>query len=178
MENIDKKQFALVMYGLAGNFGGKLSNDDLKLRFKALIEYSIKDINSAGTWLLKNRENTFPAVPTTKEIIGAIDKTHGKLENKETAEIEADKILRLLKQWGRECGTRFKNIVTDYLMTYRWNFQYIGGLSEKDLKWWRKDFIEAYKDTDLQKNNFLDVADKAGMIPSTNLKQLINKEQI
>jgi hypothetical protein len=175
MENSDKNKFASVMYGLAGNFGGKLSKDDLKLRFTALIEYSIKDISLAGTWLLKNRVATYPPVPTTKEIIDAISKTKGKLENKEVAEIEADKILRLLKQWGRECGTRFKDPVTDYLMVYRWNFQYLGGLSEKDLKWWRKDFIEAYKDTELQKDNFLDVADKAGMIPAKNLTRLLDK---
>jgi len=172
----DAADFAKVMYGLSSNFGGKITDDDIKLRFTALIEYSILDINKAATWLLKNRVATFPPVPTTKEIIDAIAKIQGQLENKEIAAIEADKILRLLKDWGRKCGTRFKNPVTEYLMQYRWNFQYLGGLSENDLKWWRKDFIEAYKDTELNKNQFLDVADKAGLTISTdNLKQLISK---
>lgn len=162
------------MYGLAGNFGGKLSKDDLKLRFTALIDYSIDDLSKAGTWLLKNRVSTFPPVPTTKEIIDAIHKIQGQLENKDIASLEADKILRLLKQWGRTCGTRFKDPVTDYLMTYRWSFQYLGGLTEKDLKWWVKDFIEAYKDTNLNKDQFLDVAEKAGLtVPAKNLNRLI-----
>ena len=40
----------------------------------------------------------------------------------------------------------------------------IDNLSEKDLNWWQKDFVEAYEDTDKDKDQFLDVAEKAGMI--------------
>ena len=58
--------FATTMYGIAEDFGGTLSNDNLSVRFMALQEFSINQITQAGTWLLRNREATFPAVPTTK----------------------------------------------------------------------------------------------------------------
>ena len=173
MENKDKNKFSSVMYGLAGNFGGRLSKDDLKLRYKALINYSVNDISKAGTWLLKHRKKEFPAVPTTKEIIDAIEKVSGNLGKKAKANLEADKVMKNLNFFGRECPTKFKDPITAYLMTYRWSFYKLGMMDEKELKWWRKDFIEAYQDTEKDKDLYLDTAEKAGLIPAENLKKLI-----
>ena len=41
---VDKGMFAQVMYGLAEDFGGTVSDNGLLLRFDALKEYSIKQI--------------------------------------------------------------------------------------------------------------------------------------
>jgi len=36
--------------------------------------------------------------------------------------------------------------ITEYLMTSRWPYQaWAGNVLTKDIVWWRKDFIEAYK---------------------------------
>ncbi len=175
MENSidDKKKFATVIKGLAGNFGGKVSKDDLRLRFTALIDYSIADIGKAGTWLLKHREKEFPPVPTTKEIIDAIDKVSGKLETKTKAGLECDKVIKALNYFVREFTILFKDKTTQYLMTNRWTFYQLGMMKEEDLKWWRKDFVQAYEEIDKQEVTFLDVAEKCGMIPASDLKKLL-----
>lgn len=157
MENTktDKIEFAKVMYGMAGNFGAKIEKDDLALRFEILKEHPIDNIKKAGIWLIKNRENTYPPVPTTKEILDAISIISGEIESKIKVEMEADKVLKNLRYFGRECPTKFKDPATQYLMTNRWTFHKLGMMSSKDLYWWRKDFVEAYQAIVTQKPEFI-----------------------
>lgn len=137
--------FATTMYGIAEDFGGSLSNDNLHVRFAALQEYSIDQITKAGTWLLKHRDKTFPAVPTTKEFIDAI-KNAGSTTPKTKAGMEADKVLGTLKEFGREAEPLFYDEITTYLMTHRWTFRKLDTMNVQDpgLVWWRKEFIESY----------------------------------
>jgi hypothetical protein len=171
-------KFSEVMWGVAEDFGGKISKNGIKMRFKALQEYTIDQITQAGTWLLQNREKTFPAVPTTKEFIDAIGKVAGNLNIKTRAGIEVDKILSKIKRYGRAAEPLFFDETTKYLMTYRWSFELLGNMTANDLKWWRKDFIDAYQDTDQQKELVLDTAEKAGLIPADNLKKLTNVKRL
>ena len=67
----------------------------------------------------------------------------------------------------------FKDKTTQYLMTNRWTFYQLGMMKEEDLKWWRKDFVQAYEEIDKQEVTFLDVAEKCGMIPASDLKKLL-----
>ena len=96
MDDKDKNQFLVIISGLAEEFGGKASKDNLKLRFEALKDYSLEDISKAGTWILKNREKTFPAIPTTKEIIDAVEKIRGKIEPTTKAQLQLDIIMKYL----------------------------------------------------------------------------------
>ena len=139
--------FSTTMYGIAEDFGGTLSVDNLHVRFKALQEFSIDQITKAGTWLLRNREKTFPAVPTTKEFIDAINNQKtGPVSLKAKAGIEADKVLGTLKEWGRDAEPLFIDEITKYLMTHRWTFRKLDTMTVQDpgLVWWRKEFIESY----------------------------------
>jgi len=174
MENSvkEKKIFSTIMKGLAGNFGGQIIKDDLSLRFTVLKKYSIKQISQAASWLLLNREKTFPAVPTTKEIIDAIDKVSGNLETKTRAHLECDKVIKNLKYFGRACPTVFKDKATQYLMTKRWNFHVLGMMSDDDQKWWRKDFVEAYQDINRESDAFIDTVKKGCVIPIDDIKKL------
>ena len=138
--------FAGTMYGVAEDFGGTLSDNNLAVRFKALQDYSIDQITQAGTWLLKNRTEKFPAVPTTKEFIDVIENLAGRLNSKTAAQIECDKVLKKLKTYGREAMPLFHDEKTKYLMTHRWTFEKLGMMKDEDLKWFRKDFVEAYQD--------------------------------
>ena len=146
--------FATTMYGIAEDFGGTLSNDNLRVRFMALQEFSINQITKAGTWLLRNREATFPAVPTTKEFIDAINISES-ISPKLKAEIEADKVIGTLKEWGRDAEALFYDEITKYLMTKRWTFRQLDTMHVDDpgLKWWRKDFVQAYHDIEHDKKN-------------------------
>jgi len=148
----DLKKFSIVMWGVAEDFGGQLSKEGLKMRFAALQEYSIEQITSAGAWLLRHRDKTFPAVPTTKEFIDAIQNA-GLTRSKTKAGIEADKVLETLKEWGRDAEPLFYDQITTYLMTHRWTFRKLNIMAIKDpgLVWWRKEFIESYLELEKDK---------------------------
>lgn len=142
----ERQRFATVMWGLAEDFGGKISTEGLKIRFMALEEYTIEQITQAATWLLKHREKTFPAVPTTKEIIDVIQNNGAKIDYKATAEIQVDIVLEKLKFEGRGGKIDFEDPITRQLMTVRWPYHtWAASVMEKDLVWFRKEFIEAYK---------------------------------
>jgi len=138
-----------------------------------LKKYPIEQITAASNWLVHNREESFPPVPKVPEFESAIKKLSGSLNGKTKAEFEADKVLKNLNFFGRECPTQFKDSITAYLMTHRWSFHRLGMMTTEDLKWWRKDFVDAYQDTDSQKELFLDTAEKAGMIQAPEDKRLI-----
>lgn len=148
--NDDKQtraRFATVMYGVAEDFGGSISDNSLAVRFAALNEFSIDQVSQAGTWLLKNRDRTFPAVPTTKEFIDAIENLKGpKVSVKTLAEIQADKVLAKLRYHGRAGVADFVDPATQHLMTTRWPYkQWASFVKDDELKWWKKDFLAAYE---------------------------------
>ena len=103
-------------------------------------------------WLLKNREQTFPAVPTTKEFIDAINQAVSPVPRVK-AELEADKVIETLKEWGREAEALFYDEITMYLMTKRWTFRKLDIMAVDDpgMKWWRKEFVQAYQDIEHDK---------------------------
>lgn len=146
----DKNKFLVIISGLATEFGGKAQKDNVKLRFDALMEYSIEDISKAATWLVKNRTEKYPPIPTTREIIAAIEIITGNLESKTVAGIQADIVFKKLREWGKEAEPLFLNKTTLYLMTHRWSFAQLGNMGADDLKWFRKEFISSFIDMDKQ----------------------------
>jgi hypothetical protein len=142
----EKERFATVMWGLAEDFGGKITSEGLKIRFMALEEYTIDQITQAATWLLKYREKTFPAVPTTKEIIGVIQNNGAAIDYKSAAEVQVDVVLKKLKFEGRTGEIDFDDRITRQLMSVRWPYHsWAASVMEKDLVWFRKEFVEAYQ---------------------------------
>jgi hypothetical protein len=149
MENTkeDKKKFAEIMWGLAEEGGGTLSTENLKMRFRALSEYSIDQVSMACDWLFKNREATYPQIPRTKEIIDAIKLSEGELVNPKTiAQTQCDIVFKYFNHYGSECDHVFKDPITRYLMGHRWSFRKLGLMNVDDQKWFRKEFVEAYQD--------------------------------
>jgi len=143
-----KKEFATVMWGVAEEWGGKISKPGLVMRFRSLKKYSIDQISRAGSWLVENRKEKYPPVPTTKEFIEAINEVGGGLSVKARAGCEADKVLKKLKDWGREAQPFFYDETTKYLMTHRWSFAQLDTDHVKDpgYVWFRKAFVEAYEE--------------------------------
>jgi len=139
--------FSKVMWGIAEDFGGKISPEGMKMRFKALEEYSINQITASGTWLIKNRQKTFPAVPTTKEFIDVIEGWEKpKISTESKAEIQAANVLACLRRWGRNWKPEFSDPVTQILMTERWPwYRWALSLKEDQEQWWKKDFMLLYK---------------------------------
>ncbi len=147
MDEQDKKQFAAIMYGVADNFGGQISKDGLRLRFEALSNLDIDEVSRVATWLINNRTATFPAIPTVKEFRDALENLDGpKPSPRSRAEIQADKVLAKLKYHGRAGKADFEDPITQELMTTRWPYRAWASLVlEKELVWWRKEFIQAYQ---------------------------------
>lgn len=142
----DKEQFAAVMWGLAEEFGGKITANGLNLKFKALEEYDIEQITEAATWLLKHRGKTFPAVPTAKELIDAISRDNPVKDIKSQAVRQLDLVLEKLKFEGRNGACDFVDPVTKSLMTIRWPYKsWAQSITTKELVWFRKEFMEAYQ---------------------------------
>ena len=174
----ERHEFAKVMWGLAEEFGGKISDDSLDMRFTVLKDYPLDQISKAGSWLLRYRTEKFPAVPTTKEIIEAIEKLNGVLESKTVASIECDKVFKKLKEFGKQAEPLFYNKTSVYLMTHRWTFEQLGNMDEKELGWFRKNFIESFLEIDKPEVVLIESNGKL-MIPASNLKGLIeNKKAI
>jgi len=146
MTKTDLVKFSEIMTVVAEDFGGTLSAAGMESRFRLLQEYSIDQVSKAGTWLLKNREKTFPAVPTTKEFIDAIEgMSSPKVTPRSQAEIQVDIVLHKLKYFGRSAPIDFEHPITFKLMTTRWPYgTWSMHVKTDELKWFRKEFIEAF----------------------------------
>ncbi len=171
----ERDQFSRVIWAVAEEFGGQVSDKGLEVKFATLKEYSINQIRQAGSWLLKNRKEKFPAIPTTKEFIDAIEQVDNGMDISTRAGFEADKVFKKLKEWGGEALPLFHDKTSVYLMTYRWTFQELGRMNPEDLKWFRKRFVQAYNEMSGSNITPLLPTDPTHKIPANNLKKLIKQ---
>lgn len=145
MEKQNLKEFTEIMMAIADNYpGATFTSKGLKLRFEALGEFSIDQISEAAVKLI--RTNKYNSMPTTADIIDAIEDTPGRISVKDRAEIEAGKVLDHLHRYGKGVIPEFEDPVTRHLMTTRWRYgSWAAYVIESDLKWWHKDFVRAYQ---------------------------------
>ncbi|MBF0469461.1 MAG: hypothetical protein HQK61_11355 [Desulfamplus sp.] len=131
------------MAALAENYqSAQISEIGLRLRFEALREFTLDQISTAVTLLVKTRKNSF--MPTTAEIVEAIT-GGGTLSIEQKAEIEAGKVIAHVRTYGRSRAPRFDDPVTGYLMEKKWSYlSWVARLEESELKWWEKDFVRSY----------------------------------
>lgn len=142
MNQNDKKEFGLIMTGMAEMFGKELSKPALKMWFSLLMDYNIKDIQAAAVAAL-NSCRYMPKPAEFKEFLPGIE-TQAMIENK--AHAEADRILGHLRTQGAAHWPEMPDPITRYLMTTRWPYPvWASNLVESETVWWRKEFIEAYR---------------------------------
>ena len=86
-------------------------------------------------------------MPMVSEFVSAIKSQSTPLLSRQSnAEIQVDIVLKKLRCYGRDAHVDFKDPITFALMTTRWRYNsWAGEVMEHDLKWWRKEFIEAYQ---------------------------------
>jgi len=136
---MNEKRFMAAMKALAVNAGVELPKDVLTLYFKALkhipdqeFEQGIKDV------LLSWEYNRIPPLAV---IIKAI-KGDTKNQIEDRAEIQATFVISSIGDYG----IIFEDPITQHLMSTRWPFRSWGtSVLESELKWWVKDFKEAYR---------------------------------
>lgn len=146
MEEQDKVRFSEIMIGLAENCSGaQLSTPGLRLRFEAMKEFTIDQVAIAATALVKTRK--YSNMPTVAELIEAIPGNPAlELKPAHKAEIQADHVLAHLRRFGRTVAPVFDDPITRQLMNTRWKYQtWAATVAESELKWWRKEFVEAYQ---------------------------------
>ena len=135
---MDEKRFAAAMKALAINSGVELPKDVMTLYFKALkhipdaeFEKGVKKV--LLTWV-------YNRIPPLAIIVEAIN---GNKENQlaDRAEIQATFVISSIGKYD----TVFEDKITKHLMSTRWAFKTWGSqVLESELKWWVKEFKDAY----------------------------------
>lgn len=141
MTEHDVEEFGEIMTGLAENFGGRLSDPGLDMRFAALSEFAIEQIKSAAMACMRSRKYT--NMPTIAEIVEHIE---GSTDDRRLeGEKQAREVLFAARQYGVYSNVRFADPVTNAVVR-----QFIGGwlevckTKEDAHKWFIKDFSERY----------------------------------
>ncbi len=141
MNEADKNRFAEVMTGLAENFGSSLSKPGLSMRFEALKNYSIEEVERAAFSIMQSRKYT--NMPTVAEFMEHL--SGGSAED--IAQVEATKVLEAIRNYGPYETVAFDNPVTQAVIQYSFGgWQKLNEeLREDQEKWFIKDFEKSYK---------------------------------
>ncbi len=141
MTDDDKQEFAELMTGLAENFSAKITKVGLKIRFRALEKFTIREVANAAFAIMDSRKYT--KMPTHAEF-----KEHIKGGSADDlGSIQATKVLRAIRSIGKE-----KSVVFDDATTMAVVAQGYGGwlklcneMTVNQEKWFVKDFQKLYK---------------------------------
>lgn len=145
MTEQDLPRFTEIMMAMLECYpAGQISPAGLELRFEALKEYSIDQIAQAASTLLKTHR--FNSMPTVGDFVAVIDQQTGKIEIDDMAELQAGVVLECLQRFGSSINPQFEDTITMHLMSGRWRYSlWARHVREDDLRWWRQEFIRAYK---------------------------------
>ncbi len=135
------QELSEVLFGLAGNFGDTLDESTVRMWIRAFEAdgISVSQVKEASLKILGTRK--ISKMPTYAEFL---DYIVGSSEDR--AQQQADVVLYYLRKHGRMGKPAFDDAITAYLMETRWPYQrWAASLMEGELKWWRKEFIQAYQ---------------------------------
>lgn len=144
MERKDKQRFVQIMLGMADNFRDAITKEGMNMRWDMLNEFSIEQIEAAAKKIIRIRKYT--KMPPVAEFFEAIQgNQETKIEDK--ALIIAHKIIANIGQKGCK---HFPDLQDDpiakHLMTTRWPYySWATYVLESELKWWTREFCEAYR---------------------------------
>ncbi len=141
MKKQDELRFVEIMIGLAENFSSQMSTPGLVMRFDAMKEFSIDEIASAATKIVKNR--TLMGMPTVAEFIAAMGLQAPAVTD--AANEQATAVMKQIRDIGSYRTPVFNDPITRSLMASRWSWQSVCSMTEVELKWWAKDFVESYQ---------------------------------
>ena len=136
----ERAEFFKIMVGMAENFSAQMSSAGMSLRFEVMKDYSIKQIEAAALKLLVNRKAM--GMPTVAEFLVAINGEQMAFDN---AEGQVNEVVSQIRNIGSYGNPDFSDPITRALMSGRWSFRSLCSMTETELKWWARDFIEAYQ---------------------------------
>ena len=96
---MNKKEMAIVIMGLAANFGAKIPEGLLEIWFQAFNEdgYSIEQIKRAAGKIIRTKKDSYGRMPTYAEFIDAIDGNQDQ-----AAEIEVNNVISQIRDLGAD----------------------------------------------------------------------------
>ncbi|MFZ3046617.1 MAG: hypothetical protein WA151_11950 [Desulfatirhabdiaceae bacterium] len=148
MEISDKKRFKELMLCLAENFSAQITIPGLRLRFEALKGYDIDRVEAAAVRLMSFRK--WYGLPTVAEFLEALDRE--QLLEGDIPLSQVNEVMKEVRQTGAYGTPEFKDPKTKLLMSTRWTFRELCSMTESDLRWWAKAFVEAYQAMDRVEN--------------------------
>ncbi|MGD9157174.1 MAG: DUF6475 domain-containing protein [Desulfobacteraceae bacterium] len=144
MDDADRQKFCEIMIGLAENVSAEITDFGLEMRFNALKSFSIDEINSAATAILKTWVYT-GKMPPVAEFIKQMG--GGEQNLSDVADLQATKVLEHVKRIGGYASVDFDDHVTKSVIQ-----NCFGGweklctdLKSDEEKWFLKDFAKYYQ---------------------------------
>lgn len=127
----------MLMTGLAEDCSAMISGPGLLMRFEALKQYSIEQVEAAVMNIV--RSNVYTKMPTTGSIIRAIEGTDDDRGERQVQAIR-DEIRRI----GSYESPRFDDPVTADLVARRFSWGAICSMTEREFAFFASSFKEAY----------------------------------
>jgi hypothetical protein len=172
MNKEEREELSEILFGLAGNFGDSIDGPTAKLWARGFKSegITIDQIRQAAMVILKTRK--ISKMPTFGEFLEHIQ---GSADSK--AHAQADLVINTLRRQGAYSKpSEFADPITNHLMKVRWPWKAWGSsLQEDEVKWWRRDFVEAYKDLARNPANLNRAMQIQGPGPSRVIKQLTGR---
>ena len=140
MKDSDRERFAEIMLGVAENFSAEISEPGMEMRYQALQNLSIDEVQAAAMEIIKSRK--FTKMPTVAEFLQYTGE--GSIEDK--ALVEAAKVLKAIKTIGPYNSVVFDDATTQAVISQVFGgwVQMCGDLTVDDEKWFQKDFAKAW----------------------------------
>jgi hypothetical protein len=142
MKSEDKKEFAGIMVAMGENFNAKITKEGLKIRFEALAEFAIDQVKYACMELIKNR--VYPGMPTTGEIRAAMVENR-QVSIEDVATVRLNEIMGKIREVGSYGSPKWDDPIVADLLSRRWRWASLCEMTEKEHKWFAKEFVEAYR---------------------------------
>lgn len=156
-----KKEIALVIMGVAANFGAKIPDGLLEIWFDAFSQdgYTTGQIKQAAGRIIRTKKDSYGRMPTYAEFIEAIEGNKDQL-----AEIEAQNVIKLIRSEGAYgepvLQDRAKAVINNRFGGWK---NLCGSLEESKLNWFIKEFKEAYS-SEVSKQPLLTDAEARGVL--------------
>lgn len=147
---MDYEKFSKVIFALAGNFGATIEPATLDIWYDILVADGVtyQQLQQAAQKIIRSKKDGYGRLPTYAELLEAIRGQQPQVED--VALVEANKILNHLRINGARAYPCLDDPVTRLLMTTRWEYyRWASQVAESELKWWVKEFCEAYRATNI-----------------------------
>ena len=140
----NKVEFKKFMSGMGEVFDKKITPIIIKLYWKVLEPFTDEQCQQAFNMAIAQCRFFPKPADLTEFIIGSPKQIEQSKEDK--ALVIANNIISHLKTHGSRVFPKLDDQVAKHLMTKRWPYyEWAAAVIESELKWWTKEFCEAYK---------------------------------